>query len=162
MAQFARPDADIDVGTFTATPLWSKLDETPADDADEITDVTGADGTFCEVRLSDITDPTSSSNHILRMRHKRGGTSNSTAKAELVQGTTVIASTGNQTSTSVYQQVDITLSGAEADAITDYTDLRVRLHRVSGRQKYSWVEFEVPDAGGGGVIASVVGWIQDD
>lgn len=37
--QFGRPMADVSAGGWTATPLWSKLDEVTMDDADFVTGV---------------------------------------------------------------------------------------------------------------------------
>src|SRR3970040_543328 len=56
--QYARPAADITLGSWTTSPLWSKIDETSFDDADFIHS-TGAGETFSEIRTADVTDPVS-------------------------------------------------------------------------------------------------------
>ena len=36
--RFLRPDSDLDAAGWTATPLWSKIDEVVPDDGDFITE----------------------------------------------------------------------------------------------------------------------------
>ena len=159
MAQFARPDSDVSTGTWTATPLWSKLDETVADDTTtqiDSGDVLDVENAF-QVGLSDVTDPNSSSGHILRVRHDRATnqivdiTDTVTITVRLKQGGTTIASTTNSGSNN-YATLTLTLSAAEANAITNYADLRaevavIRGQELDGRQqiRITWIEFEVPD-----------------
>lgn len=141
MTQYARPDADITT-QWTTTPLWSKIDEVSADDADFIQDSTS--GHVAEVSLSNVSDPGVSSGHVVRYR-KRTGTSPNVTLA-LYQGATLIASTTDTTTAGSFGDASFTLSGAEADAITDYTDLRLRFtNNANVNYRISQVYFECPD-----------------
>lgn len=141
MAQTARPDSDITTD-WTTAPLWSKIDEAVADDADFITDSTS--GHVAEVTLTDVTDPNSSSNHIVYWRHRSGTNPNVTIA--LYQGTTLIASTVASTTVAAFTDINFTLSGAEADAITDYSDLRLRFtNNANVNYRVSQAYLEVPD-----------------
>src|SRR3990167_7123908 len=109
MPQFARPDADLVDGNWVKSTggnvdLFSMVDEASFDDADYIESGLAPSSDACALRLSDVEDPQSSSSHVVRWRHGEDG-----------------AGGGSWTADS------FTLSGAEADAITDYTDLAIRL-----------------------------------
>jgi hypothetical protein len=160
MAQFARPDSVITAGTWTGAA--TAIDESTPSDADFVFSQNNPNDTF-EVGLSDVTDPGASTGHVLRVRLCRGdadgttpsssGTSTNYALA-LVQGTTVIASVGTTAAPTSWTTVTLNLSGAEADAITDYADLRVRVTASGGGGSaanrrdvaVSWIEVETPDA----------------
>lgn len=159
MAQFARPDSDVTVTSFTGG--FSAIDEATASNADF---AYGANNTASEleVGLSNVTDPAASTGHIFRYRIAKtnaglvdGGGSAVTVTARLMQGTTQIATDTAKTATGTWTQYAYTLSGAEADAITDYADLRLEfVTSASGGSPanrrggaVSWAEMEVPDAG---------------
>lgn len=127
-AQYARPTSDVSAGTWTASSgsdLYAMLDETSANDSDYIV-TTGA--STCEVALGSLTDPASSSGHIVRYRISAtsGGIT-----VRLRQGTTTIASWTHSpapTSLTTYEQ---TLSGAEADSITSYAALKLQFEAIA-------------------------------
>ena len=175
MAQYGLPDSDVTIdanfiqcaggaGSFTF------LDEGfgagrgsgsgPDDDTTINKHVSEGSTAFSEFGLSDVTDPVSSANHIIRARVRRNTTTQCTASSTgqqqdhtivLMQGTTTIA-TNNQANVTTYVTQAYTLSGAEADSITDYSNLRLRAYRLnvgggSARQvTISALEFECPDA----------------
>ena len=157
MAQFARPDADV---TNTGTNGFAAVDESTPSDADFwFGDNNTAEE--LEVSLSNVTDPSSSAGHTFRYRVAKtnagtvdGGGNAVTVTARLMQGATQIAADSAKTATGTWTQYDFTLSGAEADAITDYTDLRLEfVTSASGGSPanrrggaVSWAELEVPDA----------------
>lgn len=122
-AQYARPTSDVSAGTWTASSgsdLFAMLDETTANDTDYI--VTTGTST-CEVALGTMSDPAISSGHIVRYRLSAtsGGIT-----VRLRQGTTTIATwthASAPTSLTTYEQ---TLTGGEADSITDYSALRLQ------------------------------------
>jgi hypothetical protein len=122
-AQYARPTSDVSSGTWTASSgsdLYAMLDETAASDADYIT-TTGA--STCEVALNTLSDPSSSTGHIVRYRISA---SSGGITVRLRQGTTTIATwthASAPTSLTTYEQ---TLTGGEADSITDYSALRLQ------------------------------------
>lgn len=157
-AQFARPSADVSAGLYTTTPLWEKLDDaSPDDDSTEILSANNpaeSDGTGFEVRLSALSDPQTSSGHILRFRaQKQTGGRTLDVSCRLYQASTAIgpartlANLGTAYTTDTY-----TLSAGEADAISDYSDLRMRCwSSVSGggastSAAFTWIELETPDA----------------
>lgn len=121
--QIAVPSADVSAGGWTASTgsdLYAMLDEAAADDGDYIT-TTGA--STCEVTLDSLSDPASSTGHIVRYRISSTGGG---ITVRLRQGTTTIASWTHSpapTSLTTYEQ---TLSGAEADSITDYSALKLQ------------------------------------
>lgn len=160
MAQFGRPDQQI---TNTGNGLFSDIDEASPSDADFWFGDNNAADEF-EVGLSNVSDPSSSAGHTFRYRIAKtnagtvDGTGNAvTVTARLMQGTTQIATDTARTADGTWTQYELTLSGAEADAITDYTDLRLEfLTSASGGSPanrrggaVSWAELEVPEAGAG-------------
>jgi hypothetical protein len=145
--QLARPDADITDGAWlnevgSATNLFASIDETSASDADYITNSTGTNAGF--IGLSNITDPAVSTGHIMRWRAKNDLSAAITLRLK-VGGTNI--ATQAPSITSSFANYSYTLSGAEADNITDYNDLRIEfMSGVSGVSQVSWFEFEVPAA----------------
>lgn len=141
MPQFARPDADTTIGNFTTqaggnTNLFATIDESVADDGDYIRSPTSPASEVYVCRLSDITDPVSSTGHVMRMRtavdqanqetldftqQLRQGYTN-----EGAQGTLIASQSRNGVTSVTFTDSAYTLSGAEADAITDYTALFFR------------------------------------
>lgn len=161
MAQFARPDSNVTQTSFTNG--FAAIDEATASDADF---AYGANNTAAEleVGLSNVTDPASSSGHVFRYRIAKtnagtvdGGGNAVTVTVRLMQGTTQIATDTAKTADGTWTQYAYTLSAAEADAITDYTDLRLEfVTSASGGSPanrrggaVSWAELEVPDASSG-------------
>lgn len=141
MAQFARPDADSSIGTYTdqgggTTNIYTTVDEASASDADYVKSVTAPSNAPCVFRLSDVTDPVSSSGHVMRVRARNGVSGGRaidlTAQLRLSyvnEGSpgTLIATLTQATVASSFTDYSVTLSGAEADAITDYTALFIRI-----------------------------------
>ncbi len=153
MTQYARPASDITNSTWTTLPtggqaLYLQVNESAYSDTNYIR-ANGAQ--TCEVKLSSVTDPVSSLNHILRLRAKATGSSSAEKwTVSIYQGSTLIAtafSASNVTRTTFNDYV-FTLTAAQADAITNYTDLRVRIVSSASTGEYidvSWIVFEVPD-----------------
>jgi hypothetical protein len=157
MPQFARPSSDITTTNWTRSSgtdeYWTYIDEDTADDADYVQTQNTNSG--LEVKLSAVDDPASSTGHIIRVRNWMVGSAAGEARTILLlQGGTTIATliTGTLART-VGTQNNITLTGAQADAITDYSDLRLRFTATtlgSGETyRVGWAELEVPDASSG-------------
>lgn len=158
MAQFGRPSSNITQTGFTGG--FADIDETTASDADFAFGANGGGNTL-EVGLSAVTDPASSTGHIVRYRLAKvnNGSPNSSGNAVtcdvgLYQGATLVhADTGISVGVT-FVTGSFTLTSTEADSITDYTDLRIRVTdsvnggSPSGRRAgaISWAELEVPDA----------------
>lgn len=120
--QLLAPVSDLSAGAWLPSAggdLYAMLDEASADDADYIyTDSASA----CTIALAAGTDPAVSDGHILRYRLPPG---NGNIAVALKQGTTTVASWGPHVLSNYAQDFAQTLSGAQADSITDYTALRV-------------------------------------
>ena len=130
--QFIRPDADNSVGTWATSDgtasLFALVNEASADDAKFI--FAGAAPSAQAVKLG-LSNPlaTTGVSHFLRWRYRIPvlTTSGWTAKAELLQNTTVVATdtaTGSAVTAWVFREY--ALSGPEIAAISDYTALFVR------------------------------------
>ncbi len=156
MAQFARPDSDISTGGWepqgssAETTLWESLDEVTSDDGVTYIEALDGENITCEVGLSDITDPVSSADHIIRFRIQGTG-SGGPERCDffLFDGTSQIASIVNSTNRGSWATFTYTLSTAEADNIGDYTDLRFKFQSTdlaaTEDMWVTWAEFEVPD-----------------
>ena len=120
--QLLVPISDLSAGGWTpstGSDLYAMLDESTASDADYIVSTTASS---CEMRVTTGSDPAVSTGHVLRYRLLAGEGS---IAVVLKQGSTTIASFGPHTMTGSAQDFAQTLSGGEADSITDYSDLRV-------------------------------------
>lgn len=166
-AQFERPDSDVTLDAWGDPTTNCASNSNTANVWDEMDEVTADDATTCaqsgnnptsptqdfEVSLSNITDPQSSTGHIIRFRARKVGTTKTmTLVGALYQGTTRIAATAALTLTQTWTTQTYTLSAAEADSITDYNDLRIRFEPATSgggaanQQLITWAEFETPDA----------------
>lgn len=129
MPQFARPVSEITAGGWVSSPsgqLWETLDESIASDTDYDQSPTSPVNARMEVGLGPLTDPLSSSGHVFRYRYQKdvSGGSQINLTVELRQGAAVIASASHTNIPNTWTAGSITLSGAQADAITNYNDLR--------------------------------------
>ena len=161
MAQFSRPSSDQATGSWSATPLWSKIDDAVAS-ADGTT-ISSDDNTSpdnADLQLSSVTDPQSSEGHIIRALWNKDASGGHTINAvcelwEGVPGTGTLRATLSSSGIGSTPATDsYTLSTAEADAISDYGNLYFRVSRQgdtggnpNGRRSLvvDAVELEVPD-----------------
>jgi hypothetical protein len=168
--EFARPDGDVSAGSWTATPLWQKVDEAPADDGDFITSASAPVNDTCELSLTDVPDPGVSTGHILRVHRKKSASSGNQMdmRYRLLQGTTEIASWTDDTNISetAFALAERTLTGGQADAITDYTNLRVEIRANQNTQASAAPTFVAVGAVGNGVgaisVAPPAGLLNND
>ncbi len=159
MAQFARPVGDLDnTGVWTTEPLWSDIDDGASPDGTVV--VSDSNPTTAEpftVDLATITDPAVSAGHVLRIRWAKNstGAGNKTIRIELREGYvnegsqgTLIATDDYTINSTTLRTDATTLAGAEADAITDYADLQIRIMGVASNRalKVDFAELETPDA----------------
>lgn len=118
------PTSDVAAGAWLPSAggdLYAMLDEEPASDADWIYTTTAS--TF-EVGLSPVQDPVSSSGHILKYRLYGDDVSN----IQITLKQTGVGTIAQWTETSVasgWADYQHTLTGVQADSITDYTALSV-------------------------------------
>lgn len=158
MTQFARPASDISAGgwsdegsSFNDGNLYTSIQEVTQDGDTSYILCEVGDGT-CEVKLGTVTDPLMNTGHIVHVfAEATGGGAPERIDIELYQAGVLKATvaSGFAPGRSGYVDVDYTLSGAEADSISDYTDLRVRMieDTMSGADtmKVTQVYMEVPD-----------------
>ena len=155
MAQFARPDSVVTSNIYwVIDPYWPYIDEVTPSDGDLIECSKNRNRTI-EVGLSDVVDPISSTGHTFRFRTcQQNNTKQRTLAVDLVQGTTVKATyAAFDLVRGTFTTYELTLSEAQADSISDYTDLRLRftsggdVDTPTGAQSavyVSWAELEVP------------------
>jgi len=164
MTQYARPDAhhsngvgNWDNGMMDASNLHLLIDEASADDnttyIESSADMDTSPDT-AEFTLGDVDDPESAADHKLVYKAKGsagfgfGSAPNMTVA--LYQGGTAIASATNTGLSGSYATTTITLSSSEANAISDYAALSVRVTRENAGMGDSvavtQVYFECPDA----------------
>lgn len=123
------PMSDVSAGAWTSSiggALNAAIDEVTASDADYIGTETLADQ--CTVGLQAGTDPAVSTGHLVRYRLRGDGASGITVA--LMQGASVVASWTHDPAPSSFTTFVQTLSGAEADSITDYGALRLRFTEI--------------------------------
>ena len=142
MAQYAVPDVDVVDGTWTdqiaGTDLHTQIvPGTPGsigagDDATYIQSAANPSNDTCEMDLTTIEDPVSSSGHVARWRRNKSAAGGGTIGLTLNlregstggNGTVIVTSVDADLSETVATTTD-TLSAGEADSITDYADLQI-------------------------------------
>lgn len=148
MTQYARPTSDVSVGGWTTTPLWSKIND--VSDATYITSTKNASADTFEVALGSVTDPAVGTGHILKVTLRCDKATNGTATLYLYEGTTLRATYAVPgylaTGFTIYSY---TLLEAEANAISSYSNLRIRVAASCSANAYDFCSeawLEVPDA----------------
>ncbi len=146
MAQHATPDADIFDGTWlddggAATLFAHIVPIVPgaidsSDDATYVESVPNPSNTPVSFTLSNVEDPVSSTGHVMRWRRQKdaaaGGQMDLTVelrKAYTGEGDmgTIINTYADSDIPAAWATASDALTGGEADAITDYTDLQLRM-----------------------------------
>lgn len=151
-------DGDWQTNGGATTNIYQAIDEEPASDSDYIAH-SAISGTYV-LALGSVTDPASSASHVIRMRVWRTSTSSSLT-VQLRQGATNI--TGAQAvafvGSSSWADFFYTLSGAEADAITNYGDLDLALAGANtlSNLRVGYAALEVPQASSTAVSADLQG-----
>ena len=153
---YAYPTEDLEVGNWTpstGSSLYACVDEDPYSDSDYIS-LLGADSSLtrsCYLKLGALTDPGVNTGHKLSIRWH--GSPEWGKREEcyflLYQDSTEICRIQKWlVETSVFTTEEHSLSEAEANRITDYTKLKVRILSVSIADHdfhVSWIRFEVPE-----------------
>jgi hypothetical protein len=152
---YARPDSTVAGGGFSASGgggLFAQVDETSPSDSDYISagfNESAPDAV--ELGLSNVTDPLTSSGHKIRVRYKFDTAPVGSAIVYLLQGGTTKASFALGGAAGSYTTESYTLSASEADSITDYTDLRLKIELnpdLGDATTFycSWMEFALENA----------------
>ena len=140
MSQFARPSTDTTLGSYTdqvggGTNIFETIDEVAADDGDYIQSPLAPSSAAYVTKLTSVEDPQSSSGHVVRYRYQKNaaGGAQIDLTVQLRQGYvnegtpgTLIAEWTHTNIPSSWTAGSQTLSGAQADAITNYGDLFLR------------------------------------
>ena len=131
MVQYARPSSlTLDSWTGAATDI----DETSPVDTDFIYSPNNPNNTV-NIALSSITDPTSSTGHVLRVRLCQGDADGTTPDATgtatayqivLTDGTNTIWDSGSTASPGTWTTITHNLTSGEADTIASYSTLQVK------------------------------------
>lgn len=163
--QFGRPTSDITATSVTGTPTntagsrYTNVDESTLSTTDFIYGTNNTAAVY-EGKLNTLSAPASGACVFRYSLAKTnagvvdGGGSTVTVTMDLVQGTTIIASSSAITVTGTWTSGSVTLTQGQVDAITDWTDLRIRMTTstsggtVANRRggAVSWVELEIPSA----------------
>lgn len=132
-AQYARPISDLAVNGWrthagSATGLYATLDEVSANDADYDVSATDPSADILEVALGDVNDPSVGTEHVVRYRIGKTGIGQVDCVVSLRQGSgTQIASWTHANVAAGPITIVQTLTSLQADAITSYSDLRLRI-----------------------------------
>lgn len=133
MPQFARPSADTVRTGWTdqaggTVNIYTTIDEATASDTDYIKTAAPPGSNEFESLLTSVTDPVSSAGHVMRWRRRKQpatGSADINLTVVLRQGTTAIKTVADNAIPGTFTDTSATLSAAEADAITNYADLRL-------------------------------------
>jgi hypothetical protein len=131
----AFPDGDVSTGSWTSTPLWSKIDELVRDTSDLVTTTVNNSTDSFRVSLTDLpATPVTDDKHLVRVSwdvNQKISDGLTTLTVTLIQG----ASTQIAQKSQVYAfglggppaflTLIMELTPAEAANITDYTDLAI-------------------------------------
>jgi hypothetical protein len=138
--QFARPTADTHLGNYKneaggTTNIYQSIDETSPSDADFIESPSAPANEPYVTRLGNLSDPATSTGHLVRYRYAKdqSGGAQVNLTVELRQGYvseaspgTLIASWSHSNISETWTTAVQTLTGSQADSITDYTSLYLR------------------------------------
>ena len=171
MTQYARPDADRTDGAWlnsagNNTNLYSYVDGASAgsDYIESIDSSASADTVILD--LSSVTDPENAANHTVFYRAKMsegmmgGGPDLTIALFQGGAGSPIATKTDSGLTTS-FSDDNLNLSTSEANAITDYGDLRIKFTRAAGggaggeTATISWCFFSCDAAASSSAIAPI-------
>lgn len=152
------PDSDISDGRWlnsasNNTNLYSYIDEASVNDSDyiHVTDEWGSTDT-CIFGLGDVTDPNSAASHKFTVRYKDDmGMDSIDLTVTLLQGASTTIRAVSLTPSDSFADTTTTLTSSEANAISDYSDLRLKIQATDGmgmgiETTVSWAYFECPEA----------------
>ena len=141
MAQFGRPSVDTTRDNWeeddgTTVDIFDQIDESAFDDADYIRTVLTPTSDVYVTKLTTVEDPLSSAGHTVRFRSAKSAAGGDAIdltvqlrQGYVSEGTpgTLIATVATLTNIGeTFATTTYNLSGAEADAITNYADLYLR------------------------------------
>lgn len=127
------PISDVNTGNWTIPPLWSKINANNGD-IDWISSPYSPTNETCEVMLSGITSPNTTTGHYVQYRFQKenGAGTNYNLRVGLYNGATLIASGVHTGIANGWITTGFTLTTGQASNITDYTNLRLRFTAYTG------------------------------
>lgn len=168
LPQTAAPASDVSAGTWTTdtgatTNLYAAIDEATANDADYVQSQAGPTGANpLEVALSSLTDPAVSTGHTVRVRAQLDAVTGGalTLRTEVRQGGSALSTPAfwDDTPTGTATTFEHALSGAQADAITDYATLRLRFTATQAAGAGALPSFVAAGASAAGQASITVPW----
>lgn len=141
MPQYGRPSADVTSSSFATqnavtTNIYTYIDEAVRDDADYIVSNTSPSNNVYVCKLSSLTDPLTNTGHVVTFTYARSVDTNAEQIDLLVQLREAYANEAspgthiaNVSITDIpytWTANTLTLTGVQADAITDYANLYLR------------------------------------
>ena len=161
MAQYLRPSGVDNYDGWETNPFYDALDETSPNDSDFIQTPLSPNYPTVYLNLSAISDPLSSSGHILRFRYRKSAASSMDIGfgVQLIQTDpfgSFLAEYYPVATSDTWVTDTYNLDATQTDSITDYANLFLRIDAYvigSGtavRGQVSWIEFETPDLPGKG------------
>jgi hypothetical protein len=115
---------DQDDGT---ADIYTSIDEAAADDDDYIQSEQTPSESPATFSLSSLADPSRSDFHKVRYRYRRSSTDDALdLTVTLLEGATTRATWAHTGISDSWTTAEQTLTGEEADSITDYSALRIR------------------------------------
>ncbi len=141
MAQYGRPSADTYnsdgwLDEVDGVDIYQSIDEVSPSDADYIISASAPTLDIYVTKLTTMEDPVIATGHIVRYRYQKDAAGGSTINLimTLYEGYVNEGAKGTLIATEVQNNISngwvtgaYTLSAGEANSITDYTDLAVRL-----------------------------------
>jgi hypothetical protein len=125
--QHARPSQDLADGFWQPSTGGADLVQMINSEVDPDSDYIYAEAsTECELKLGEVTDPFVSSGHVLKYRIKRDPAATSMV-VKLYCGNDLITSWTHNDTPFVFTTYERTLTAEQADAITNYADIRLRV-----------------------------------
>jgi len=134
LTQYMFPIADVS-GSWTQSPLYSKVNEYYADDLNYIQSQPVPVNNGTELLLGTAGNiPSSLTGHVLRYRYEKNMNSSTGINLTigLYQGNTLIKEATHSNLQKGWVDGVMTLTTGEAATITNYTNLRVRLIAITG------------------------------
>lgn len=125
-----RPTSDITVGNWTpseGSTLYGVVDEVTPDDNDFMRSEVNPSASLAEVGLGSSADPQTSDFHLVRYRYAKHGSATLQLVFYLMEGTTQIATWSDTDVPGTPTTGEYQLSVAEANSITNYANLRIRV-----------------------------------
>lgn len=128
------PESDVSAGGWTrdtgsGTSLFESINEIPVSNLDYIISpalVAGGSTAAYTAEISDSLDPYTSTGYVLHYTY-RATNSGVTIVVKLLQGATVIKTITHSNASTTFTTASATLSGPEADSITDHALLRLTI-----------------------------------